>query len=76
MDENELSYKVIGAALELHRNKVIVEVKSIEALAPVHFAQTLTYLRISNKKLALIINFNCKLLKYIIRDLRLDYSKN
>lgn len=44
-------------------NKIIVEVKSIEALAPVHFAQTLTYLKLSNLKLALLINFNTKYLK-------------
>jgi len=115
MYENELSYKIIGAAIELHKtigpgllesayenafafdlrnlgfdvkqqvampfiykeikqdagyridllvnNKVIIEVKSIEKLAPVHFAQTLTYLRLSELKLALLINFNSKLLK-------------
>ena len=110
MNENTLSYEVIGIALELHKNigpgllestyenalaydlmkagfdvkqqvsmpfmykevkmdvgyrldllvenKVIVEIKSIETLAPVHFAQLLTYL-----KLGLLINFNTKLLK-------------
>jgi len=115
MNENEISYKVIGAALEIHKtlgpgllesvyeaalaynlkqlgfdvntqlpvpliykevkqdvgyrldllveNKVIVEIKAIENLAPVHFAQTLTYLKISDKKLALLINFNTKILK-------------
>ena len=42
--------------------KVIIEVKSIETLAPVHFAQTLTYLKLSGLKLALLINFNCKYL--------------
>jgi GxxExxY protein len=42
---------------------VIIEVKSVENLAPVHFSQTLTYLKLSNKKLALLINFNTKLLK-------------
>lgn len=115
MTENDLSYKIIGAALELHKtvgpgllesayesaltfellemgfnvkqqvpmpfiykgikqdigyridlivnNKVIIEVKSVEILAPVHFAQTLTYLRLSGLKLGLLINFNSKLLK-------------
>ena len=115
MTENELSNKVIGVAIELHKvlgpgllesayenglsyelkkcglnvqqqvsmpfvykevkldvgyrldllveNKVIIEVKSIEALAPVHFAQVLTYLKLSNLKLGLLINFNTKLLK-------------
>jgi len=115
MNENDLSFKIIGAAMELHKtlgpgllesvyevalaydlkalglevktqvpmpliykevkqdigfrldilveNKVIIEVKSIENLAQVHFAQTLTYLKLSDKKLALLINFNTKLLK-------------
>lgn len=45
-------------------NKVIVEIKSVENLAPVHFAQTLTYLKLSGKKLVLMINFNTELLKY------------
>ena len=43
--------------------KDIGQIKSIEALAIVHFAQTLTYLRLSGLKLALLINFNNKLLK-------------
>jgi len=47
----------------LVEEKVIVEVKSLEALAPVHFAQTLTYLKLSGLKLGLLINFNCKILK-------------
>ena len=115
MHENEISYEIIGAAIELHKtvgprllesayenalafdlkemgfnvkqqvsmpfiyknvkqdvgyridllvnNKVIVEIKSIETLAPVHYAQTLTYLRLSGLKLALLINFNSKILK-------------
>ena len=44
-------------------NKVIVEIKSTEQLAPVHFSQTLTYLKLSGLKLALLINFNAKILK-------------
>lgn len=115
MNENEISYEIIGAAINLHKtigpgllesayenalafdlrergfevkqqapmpfyykdvkqdigyrvdlivnDKVIIEVKSIENLAPVHFAQTLTYLKLSGMKLALLINFNSKLLK-------------
>ncbi|MFN3802401.1 GxxExxY protein [Belliella pelovolcani] len=47
----------------LVENKVIVEIKANEALAPVHFAQTLTYLKLSEKKLGLLINFNVKYLK-------------
>jgi GxxExxY protein len=115
MTENEISNKIIGVAIELHKtigpgllesayenalafdlnalgfelsqqvampfiykdvkldvgyridlivnNKVIIEVKSIESLAPVHFSQTLTYLKLSGLILALLINFNSKLLK-------------
>ena len=115
MTENELSYEIIGIAIDLHRtigpgllesvyenaliydlkeagfevqqqvsmpfvykevkqdigyrldllveNKVIIEIKSIEKLAPVHYAQTLTYLKLSKIKLGLLINFNVKYLK-------------
>ncbi|MCK7522688.1 MAG: GxxExxY protein [Ignavibacteriales bacterium] len=44
-------------------NKLIIEIKSVEALNDVHLAQTLTYLKLSNCKLGLLINFNVKLLK-------------
>ncbi len=47
----------------LVENKVIIEIKSVEQLAPVHFAQTLTYLKLADKKLALLMNFNTILLK-------------
>jgi len=115
MHENEISYKVIGAAIEIHKNigpgllesayenafahdlrllgfeikqqlavpfiykdvklevgyridllvndKVIIEIKAVETLAPVHYAQVLTYLKLSGKKLGLLINFNSKILK-------------
>jgi GxxExxY protein len=115
MSENELSYRVIGMALGLHKslgpgllesvyenalaydliesglevktqvpmpfmykeikmetgyrldilveNKLIIEVKSVENLAPVHYAQVLTYLKLSGIKLGLLINFNTKVLK-------------
>lgn len=46
---------------------VIVEVKSVEALAPVHDAQLLTYLRLSNRRLGFLFNFNVTLLKQGIR---------
>src|SRR6202051_1723015 len=39
-------------------DKVIVEIKSVELLAPVHKKQLLTYLRLSDKRLGLLINFN------------------
>ncbi|MGE0636058.1 MAG: GxxExxY protein [Bacteroidia bacterium] len=115
MTENEISYKIIGAAIDLHKqlgpgllesvyeytlayelrelglsveqqvpmplvhkeikmecgyrldlkveSKIIVEIKAIETLAPVHFAQTLTYLKLSGIKLGLLINFNTAVLK-------------
>lgn len=44
-------------------NKVIVEVKSVEALHDIHLAQILTYLKLSGNKLGLLINFNSVLLK-------------
>lgn len=44
-------------------NKVIIELKSIEAVLPVHKKQLLTYLRLSGLKLGLLINFNEELLK-------------
>lgn len=47
----------------LVENKVIVEIKAVENLAPVHFAQLLTYLKLSGLKLGLLINFNTKTLK-------------
>jgi len=109
MHENEISEKVIGAAIKVHRNlgpdllesayeeclyyelnktslrvekqkpmpliyedvkldcgyridlmvenKLVVEIKSVEALNDVHLAQVLTYLKLSNCKLGLLINF-------------------
>ncbi len=54
----------VGYRIDLIVNdKILVEIKSVETLAPVHFAQTLTYLRLSSLKLGLLINFNSKLLK-------------
>ncbi|MRT17206.1 GxxExxY protein [Vitellibacter sp. q18] len=110
MTENEISSKVIGASIEVHKhlgpgllestyetclghelklmglevkqqvplpviykdvklnagfridmiveNKVIIEIKSVDALAPIHTAQILTYLKLKDLKLGLLINFN------------------
>jgi GxxExxY protein len=44
-------------------DKVIIELKSVELIAPVHPKQLLTYLRITGLKLGLLINFNEKLIK-------------
>ena len=43
--------------------KVIIQIKSIEAIAPVHRKQLLTYLRLTDKRLGLLINFNVDLIK-------------
>lgn len=48
-------------------DKFIVEIKSVEALTDVHLAQLLTYLKLSNCKLGLLINFNVSLLKNGVR---------
>jgi GxxExxY protein len=44
-------------------DKVIVEIKSVELLAPVHRKQLLTYLRLADKRLGLLINFHVALIK-------------
>ena len=51
----------------LIENKVIVEIKSVEALVDIHTAQLLTYLKLKDLKLGLLINFNEVLLKNGIR---------
>jgi GxxExxY protein len=64
----------------LVEHKVIIDVKSIEALADIHIAQVLTYLKLSGCKLGLLINFNVPLIKDgikrrfvpIWKDLRMD----
>ena len=119
MNENEISYAILGAAIKVHKilgpgllesvyeaaliyeltkanyhvrsqvgipviydaqelglgfkldilvnETVIIEIKSVETIAPVHYKQLLTYLRLSNKKLGLLINFNAVLLKDSIK---------
>ena len=47
----------------LVENRVIVEIKSVEAFAEIHTAQLLTYLKLKDLKLGLLINFNEVLLK-------------
>ena len=59
-----------GYRLDLLVNDaVIVEIKSVENLAPIHEAQLLSYLKLANCKVGLLINFNVKLLKYGIKRL-------
>lgn len=53
----------------LVENKVVIEIKSVETLNDVHLAQTLTYMKLGNYKLGLLINFNVVLLKQGIKRL-------
>jgi GxxExxY protein len=53
----------------LVENRIVIEIKSVEALNDVHLAQTLTYMKLGNYKLGLLINFNVNLLKNGIRRL-------
>jgi len=59
----ELGYRMDLVVEEL----VIVEIKSVEAVSPVHQAQLLSYLKLSGKSIGLLINFNVVHLKYGIR---------
>jgi GxxExxY protein len=47
----------------LVENKIIIEVKSVDALNPVHLAQIMTYLKLSGCRIGLLINFNVQSLK-------------
>jgi len=58
----------IGYRIDLLvERKVIIEVKSVELLNDIHLAQILTYLKLSNTKLGLLINFNVNLIKFGIK---------
>jgi GxxExxY protein len=72
--EIPLTYK--GLALEsgfradlIVENKVLIELKSVDQLLPVHTAQVLTYLKLTGLRTALLINFNVQLLKNGIKRL-------
>ena len=51
----------------LVENKVVIELKCVEKLAPVHTAQTITYIKLGDYKIGLLINFYSKVLKDGIR---------
>jgi len=54
----------VGYRLDpLVEEQVIVEIKAVEALRPVHEAQLLSYLKLSGKRLGLLLNFNVSLMK-------------
>jgi GxxExxY protein len=55
----------------LVEKKVIIELKTIEAILPVHEAQILTYIKFAKKEIGLLINFNVTLLKNGIKRYRL-----
>ena len=61
--EIKVNYKGINITDSLRLDllvddRVIVELKSVEELKPIHYKQLLTYLRLMNKKVGLLINFN------------------
>lgn len=58
----------------LVENKLIVELKAVEKILPIHEAQLITYLKLSNLSLGLIINFNEKMLKNGVK--RIAYTSN
>jgi GxxExxY protein len=60
----------IGYRIDLLvENKLVIEIKAVDALADIHTAQVLTYLKLSGNRLGLLINFNVALLKNGIKRL-------
>jgi len=58
----------VGFRIDLLVNeKIIIEIKSVEALAPIHRKQLETYLRLTDLRLGLLINFNERLIKHGIQ---------
>lgn len=58
----------VGFRIDLLVNdKVIIEIKSVEALSPIHRKQLETYLRLTDLRLGLLINFNVELIKHGIQ---------
>lgn len=54
----------LGYRIDLYiENKIIIEIKSVDAINPVHFAQLMTYLKLSKCRIGFLINFNVKSLK-------------
>jgi len=51
----------------LIEGEIILEIKSMDGILPIHEAQILSYLKLANKRLGLLINFNVKLLKEGVR---------
>ncbi len=60
-DDNKLD---IGYRIDLFiEDKVIIEIKSVDTLNPVHFAQIMTYMKLADCRIGFLINFNVKSLK-------------
>ena len=58
----------IGYRIDLLvENKVVIEIKSVDALNDIHLAQILTYLKLGDFKLGLLLNFNVEIMKKGIR---------
>lgn len=51
----------------LVENSIVIELKTVDSINPVHEAQILSYLKFAKKKVGLLINFNVKLLKHGLR---------
>jgi GxxExxY protein len=56
-------------------NAVLIELKAVEQLAPIHHAQILTYLKLSQKNIGFLINFNVPLIKNGIRRVVNQYQE-
>jgi len=74
--ELPIEYKgnILGSKLRLDllvEDEIIIELKSVEKFAPIHQAQIITYLKLSNKTLGLLINFNETLLKHGFKRFRI-----
>lgn len=57
----------------LVEDKILLELKSVEKIIPVHTAQIISYLKLSNKKLGFLVNFNVSLLKEGIKRFANNY---
>ena len=60
----------------LVEDSVIVEIKAVDQLAPIHSAQLLSYLKLSSRQVGLLINFNVKVLKQGIRRVVNNYPES
>jgi GxxExxY protein len=59
----------------LIENKIVIELKSVEKILPIHDAQLLTYLKLGGWQLGMIFNFNVSLLKHGIKRKVLNFSE-